>query len=262
MSRALTHVFLSIVIVLRFHLIKTCTSSFSPLPFTPKRWYVHCMTCLQEIIRKTVSTTWKDILLRDVDTLENVSRTISGKVVCPLIDNVFSAFTHFDVADTRVVILGQDPYHTISKKSDAPIAHGLAFSSLEDRFPPSLRNIVAEINGCSLVSPNLTPWCSQGVLLLNASLTVFPSQPNCHANLWSGYTDAIISHISSQCNNVVFMLWGNFAKGKASLIDGDKHLVLSAGHPSPLSVRHFRGCNHFTLANEYLTRSGKSAIKW
>lgn len=216
---------------------------------------------LQEIIKKTVTTTWKDVLLRDAETLENVSRAIAGQVVCPLVENVFSAFTHFDVDCTRVVILGQDPYHTISKNG-MPIAHGLAFSSLEDRFPPSLRNIVKEIDGCSLNRPNLTPWCSQGVLLLNASLTVLRSRPNCHADLWKSYTDNLISHISSECDSVVFMLWGNFAKGKAGLIDADKHLVLSSGHPSPLSVRHFRGCKHFQLANEYLQKHGKPEIKW
>ena len=177
---------------------------------------------------------------------------------------LFNAFhlTHPD--KVKVVILGQDPYHGEGE------AHGLAFSVPDGiKTPPSLRNIFKEIqsefpDSATPESGNLTRWAKQGVLLLNTVLTVRKDSARSHAGLgWELFTDAVIKAISDNSEGVVFMLWGKDAAAKQSLINRDRHLVLSAPHPSPLSAyRGFFGCMNFAEANTYLERQGKSPIVW
>lgn len=167
--------------------------------------------------------------------------------------DVFRALTLCPIYNTKVVILGQDPYHGDGQ------ANGLAFSVNKNvAIPPSLRNIMKELKedvGTTLDSGDLTCWAENGVLLLNTVLTVRESKANSHANIigWESYTDDILRQLNTSRNNIVFMLWGNHAKSKARLIDSSKHLVLTASHPSPLSAhRGFFGCKHFSRANEFL----------
>ena len=162
------------------------------------------------------------------------------------------------------MILGQDPYHGAGE------ANGLAFSVNSDiKIPPSLRNIYKELElefGNAQIDSGdmLISWANQGVLLLNATLTVIKDKPNSLADIgWQAVTDKITSEISKKASNVVFMLWGSFAQKKADLIDGARHCILSTTHPSPLSAyRGFLGCNHFKLANEYLVKNNKKPIVW
>ncbi|MBI3573521.1 uracil-DNA glycosylase [Candidatus Kaiserbacteria bacterium] len=176
---------------------------------------------------------------------------------------VFRAFELTKPEDVRVVILGQDPYHTPG------VADGLAFSTLPyNPIPPSLQNMFKEIEDelgirCEK-NPDLTRWAKQGVLLLNASLSVGAGEANSHADFgWHFFTDAIIHAISEKCDHVVFILWGSFAGKKETLIDWTKHLVLKSAHPSPLSAhRGFFGNGHFKLANEYLKSHGRGEIDW
>ena len=165
--------------------------------------------------------------------------------------------------DVKVVILGQDPYHTPG------VADGLAFSSFSSyRVPPSLQNIYKEIEMEFGVkpkeNPDLTHWANQGVLLLNSSLTVESEKANSHVDFgWHKFTDEVISIISRECEHVVFMLWGNYARSKKHLIDESKHLLLESAHPSPLSAhRGFFGNNHFKKANEYLEKNSRVKILW
>ena len=176
-----------------------------------------------------------------------------GKVIYPQFDHVFNALNLCSFANTRVIILGQDPYHGQGQ------AHGLSFSVPNGvPVPPSLQNIFSEIRrdlGRPIpASGNLEAWASKGILLLNTALTVEAHQANSHAQIgWHQFTDQIISQISNNKSHCVFMLWGRNARDKNKLIDGNKHLILEAAHPSPLSAhRGFMGCGHFGKANEYL----------
>jgi uracil-DNA glycosylase len=196
--------------------------------------------------------------------------SVAGRKVFPLRENVFAAMRLTSLASTRVVIIGQDPYFN-EHAGKGPEAHGLCFSVQKGiPTPPSLRNILQEINNSIYagkevsVDPDLTRWASQGVLLLNASLTVFAGQPNSHANLgWHELTDDIISTISIKKKNVVFMLWGAFAQKKVSLVDTQKHLILSTTHPSPLSAhKGFSGSGVFVKCNKYLIDHGMEPIIW
>ncbi len=183
--------------------------------------------------------------------------------VYPPAGKIFAAFDNSPFKDTKVVIIGQDPYHGPGQ------ANGLSFSVNPGiQIPPSLRNIFKEISA-DIGTPipadgDLTRWARQGVLLLNATLTVREHQPRSHANLgWSELTDAAVRAINEHGENVVFMLWGSDAIRKGSMIDRNKHLVLTAPHPSPLSAsRGFFGCRHFSQANEYLLAHGKEPIQW
>mgnify|MGYP003502979607 FL=1 len=188
----------------------------------------------------------------------------SGQVIYPPEADVFNAFRYTAFADLKVVIIGQDPYHGPNQ------AHGLSFSVREGvAIPPSLRNMYKELaleypefqqpkHGC------LESWARQGVLLLNTVLTVVANEANSHRHLgWDQFTDRVISAISAHATPVVFLLWGSHAIKKQALIDGSKHFVLTAPHPSPLSAhRGFLGCGHFAKANELLTQVGKTAIDW
>lgn len=212
---------------------------------------------------------WKE-LLRD-EFGKEYWKTLTERVkaeylkdqVFPHPKNIFRAFELCAPGDVKVVILGQDPYHTPG------VAHGLAFSTVsENPIPPSLLNIFKEIEaefGAPINrDPDLTRWAAQGVLLLNASLTVKSGIANSHAEYgWHAFTDAVIKAISENCEHVVFLLWGAFAGKKEELIDPKKHLILKSPHPSPLSAnRGFFGNGHFKKTNEYLKAHGRGEIEW
>lgn len=187
----------------------------------------------------------------------------AGKTIYPAGQFIFNAFNTTPFDEVKVVILGQDPYHNPGQ------AHGLAFSVPENVAPPpSLVNIFKEIQedlGLQMVrTGTLVKWAQQGVLLLNAALTVEAHQPMSHSKIgWHHFTDDVIRLISEKKEHVVFMLWGGFAKGKAPLIDKSKHLVLTAAHPSPLSAHNgFFGCQHFSKANRWLQEHGLKPIDW
>jgi uracil-DNA glycosylase len=187
----------------------------------------------------------------------------AGKVVYPPGKLIFNAFDCTPFDKVKVVILGQDPYHNPGQ------AHGLSFS-VPDKVPPppSLVNIFKELrDDLDIPIPNtgnLEKWAKQGVLLINASLTVEANTPMSHSKVgWHHFTDEVIKHISDNKENVVFMLWGKFAQNKAELIDGSKHKILKAAHPSPLSAYNgFYGCKHFSKANHYLREAGEKPIDW
>ena len=186
----------------------------------------------------------------------------AGATIFPPGSQIFRAFDLTPMDKVKVVILGQDPYHGPGQ------AHGLSFSVPHGvPAPPSLKNIFKEIetdlgvemSGC----PNLEKWAEQGVLLLNAVLTVRSGEAASHSKIgWQEFTDAVIKCISDKCEGVVFMLWGNFARTKSALIDSTRHYVLEAAHPSPLARGAFFGCRHFSQTNALLKAQGKSPIDW
>ncbi|XP_046911632.2 uracil-DNA glycosylase-like [Dermatophagoides farinae] len=188
----------------------------------------------------------------------------NSHTIYPPENQVFSWSFHCDIDNVKVIILGQDPYHGPKQ------ANGLAFSVERDvAKPPSLINIFKEIKNeyPEFIIPahgDLKQWSSQGVLLLNASLTVRANQANSHSNHgWEQFTDSIIKYLNQNYSNRVFMLWGNYAQKKGAVIDSKKHLVLKSVHPSPLSVmRGFFGCGHFKQANDYLIKHGIKPIDW
>ena len=186
----------------------------------------------------------------------------AGKRIFPPGSQVFRAFDLTPVDKVKVVILGQDPYHGPGQ------AHGLSFSVPDNMpAPPSLKNIFKEIEsdlGMRMSGyPNLEKWARQGVLLLNAVLTVRNGEAASHSKIgWEQFTDAVIRYISDNCEGVVFMLWGNFARSKRDLIDRSKHHVLEAAHPSPLARGAFFGCRHFSQANNILAARGLQPIDW
>jgi uracil-DNA glycosylase len=212
---------------------------------------------------------WKDLIIDELSKpyftklTERVREEYLSGAVFPHPTKIFRAFNYFEPAETKVVILGQDPYHTPG------VAHGLSFSTESSNpVPPSLQNIFKELEleyGQKVNhNPDLTRWAAQGVLLLNASLTVKSGLANSHADYgWHTFTDAIIKALSEKHEHIVFLLWGAFACKKEAEIDRTKHLVLKAPHPSPLSAhKGFFGCNHFKQANEYLKQYGRSEINW
>ena len=186
----------------------------------------------------------------------------AGKRIFPPGSQIFRAFDLTPVDKVKVVILGQDPYHGPGQ------AHGLSFSVPDNMpAPPSLKNIFKEIESDLGVRmsgyPNLEKWARQGVLLLNAVLTVRNGEAASHSKIgWEQFTDAVICYISDNCEGVVFMLWGNFARSKRDLIDRSKHHVLEAAHPSPLARGAFFGCRHFSQANNILAARGLQPIDW
>ena len=186
-----------------------------------------------------------------------------GKKIFPPGSQIFNAFNTTAIDNVKVVILGQDPYHGQGQ------AHGLCFSVAPGiPPPPSLINIFKELQADTGVSipdhGNLTHWAEQGVFLLNASLTVRSGEPMSHAKIgWAEFTDAVIRLISEKKRNVVFLLWGKFAQEKRVLIDENKHLILKAAHPSPLSAHAgFFGCRHFSKTNDWLVSKGIDPVDW
>lgn len=194
---------------------------------------------------------------------EFLKKEYAGGTVFPPMEDIFNSLKYTDYNDCRVVILGQDPYHERGQ------AHGLAFSVQKGvKIPPSLQNIYKEIHtelGLPIPSHgHLTYWAKQGVLLMNAVLTVREGQANSHKNMgWEIFTDRIISILNERPEPIVFMLWGNNAKLKSRLITNSRHLILTSAHPSPLSAYNgFFGNNHFKKANEFLTVHYGKGIDW
>ena len=203
----------------------------------------------------------KDYFLQAVQHLK-IEKS-QGKTIYPPGKYIFNAFDTTPFDKVKVVILGQDPYHGPGQ------AHGLCFSVQKGvPPPPSLLNIFKELKediGMEIPSHgDLTHWATQGVFLLNASLTVRAGEPMSHSQIgWAPFTDAVIKTISQKKEHVVFLLWGKFAKEKISLINTEKHLVLTAAHPSPLSAHNgFLGCKHFSTTNQYLIKNGIDPIDW
>lgn len=216
-----------------------------------------------------IEESWKNVLQGEfskpyfAELIDFVKKEYQEQVIYPNGKEIFNAFWHCPLEKVKVVILGQDPYHGPGQ------AHGLSFSVREGvAFPPSLLNIFKEINrdlDQSMPSNgDLTRWADQGVLLLNATLTVRAHQAGSHQQKgWEQFTDAVIQQIAMKKSNVVFMLWGAYAQKKAAFIPDNSHLKLHAPHPSPLSAhRGFLGCGHFSKANEYLGECGLEEIKW
>ena len=216
-----------------------------------------------------IQQSWKNALAQEFEKpyFESLVRFLhqekaEGKIIFPPGSQIFRAFDLTPVDKVKVVILGQDPYHGPGQ------AHGLSFSVPENMpAPPSLKNIFKEIESDLGVKmsgyPDLQKWARQGVLLLNAVLTVRSGEAASHSKIgWEEFTDAVIRYISDNCEGVVFMLWGNFARSKRDLIDRSKHFVLEAAHPSPLARGAFFGCRHFSQANNILASGGSRPIDW
>jgi len=211
--------------------------------------------------RRVLQKEFSKSYMRELDT--KVEQERKSKRVFPKPQDVFACLNFTPPSDVRVVILGQDPYHGPGQ------AHGFCFSVNRGiAIPPSLKNIYEELKNDvpGFVKPshgNLEAWARQGVLLLNASLTVRQSEANSHANYgWQTFTDAVIKEINDKCRGVVFILWGGFAQKKGKMISRVNHKVIEAAHPSPLSVTKFRGCKVFSQANAYLKGKGRPEIDW
>jgi uracil-DNA glycosylase len=217
-----------------------------------------------------IEESWKEVLKDEFEKIyfQHIvtflkAEKASGKIIYPRGSLIFNSFKQTPFSKIKVVIIGQDPYHNAGQ------AHGLSFS-VPDGIPkpPSLLNIFKELKndlGIEISeNGNLEKWASQGVLLLNASLTVRQNEPGSHAQIgWLQFTDEVIKKISSQKEGIIFLLWGKFAQEKQSLIDETKHFVLKAAHPSPFSASNgFFGCKHFSKTNEILMKQQKNPIDW
>lgn len=217
-----------------------------------------------------IEQSWKDALAQEFekDYFKNLTNFVrgeylSGKTIYPAAKNIFNAFDLCPLNNVRVVIIGQDPYHEPGQ------AHGLCFSVENGiELPPSLINIYKEIESDlgrkSVTNGDLSGWAKQGVLLLNATLTVQAHLAASHAGRgWETFTDAVIRAVAQNRKHVVYMLWGSFAQKKAEFVSPQENLILKSAHPSPLSAyRGFFGNHHFSRANEYLVANGESPINW
>ena len=216
-----------------------------------------------------IESSWKELLSDEFEKPYFVSLSeylkrekLSGIKIYPKGPDIFNAFNMTPVQNVKIVILGQDPYHGPEQ------AHGLSFSVPEGvALPPSLQNIYKELYTDLGIKPansgSLIKWAQQGVFLLNAVLTVRAGEAASHSKIgWMEFTDAVISKLSKERDGIVFMLWGNFAKGKRELIDTSRHFVLEAPHPSPLARGGFFGCRHFSKANDFIKSKGKEPINW
>jgi len=213
---------------------------------------------------------WRSVLTNEfqkpyfMSLMDFVENEYNSKRCYPPKDEIFSAFNHCKFEDVKVVIIGQDPYHGKGQ------ANGLCFSVKDGiKHPPSLKNIFKEqevdLKKTYPINGNLEHWAKQGVLLLNATLTVQESRAGSHQGKgWEKFTDAVISQISEQKKDVVFLLWGGFAKKKGAKIDTNKHEVLESGHPSPLSANRgfWFGNKHFSKCNQFLKSKGFTEIDW
>ena len=219
---------------------------------------------------KKIDTDWKNILEKFTTDLEKIDKFIDSEIktyepilkILPPMDKIFNAFNYFNIQELKVVIIGQDCYHGRNQ------ANGLCFSVSDDiKNPPSLRNIIKEMSndiGKTINSSDFTYLAKQGILFLNSALTVREKCAGSHLPIWINFTDNIIKEISNNCNNILFILWGNFAKNKKKIIDLKKHNILEATHPSPLSANRggFFGCKHFSKTNDYLKSINKEPISW
>lgn len=216
-----------------------------------------------------IEESWKKVLQEEFEKpyfaqlVNFVRHAYQTQQVFPPATSIFHAFDTTPFQQVKVVIIGQDPYHNVGQ------AHGLSFSVPKGiKPPPSLINIFKEIqNSLHIPIPHdgdLTRWATQGVLLLNATLTVEAHKAGSHQGKgWERFTDSVIQRLSEQRQHIVFVLWGNYAQQKATLIDSTKHLILKSVHPSPLSAhRGFWGNNHFAQTNQYLVEKGKTPIDW
>ncbi|MDM8565608.1 uracil-DNA glycosylase [Candidatus Halobeggiatoa sp. HSG11] len=207
---------------------------------------------------------WQRILATKLNNFHCLTDFLNAEtqVTYPPKDLIFNAFNLCPFNQIKVVIIGQDPYHGEGQ------ANGLCFAVNDGvKIPPSLRNIFKELHsdlGIEIpTSGNLERWAKQGVLLLNSILTVQANQAASHRNKgWEQFTDIVIKQISEQREQIVFLLWGNYAHKKGSIIDTSKHYILKSAHPSPLSARNFFGNQHFSKTNQYLTDCGKTTINW
>jgi len=238
---------------------------------------------MEEIIENNVTTDWKQIILslidNDINTMLNNHNDNYNEdfKIFPPNKLIFNCFNHFNLSETKVVILGQDPYHGEDQ------AMGLCFSvpqniKIKDKkFPPSLKNIFKEIDSDQDIINNLkektkiqlnhgdlTNWAKQGVLLLNTALTVRERCPMSHTKYWKNFTDNLLKYISENTNKVIFVLWGLPAKNRKKLIDTNKHYILEATHPSPLGANKggWFGCKHFSKTNTLLEKNNKLPIDW
>ena len=226
-----------------------------------------------------IETSWEKALAPEIEkeywhklTTFVKTEIKTGKEVFPHPENIFTAYNLCPFEKTNVVILGQDPYHSMStvEGKNVPTAHGLCFSVVKGaKQPPSLKNIFKELKSeyPDFKIPthgNLEHWAKQGVLLLNATLTVRAHEPMSHSKQgWEKFTDATIRKISNEKENIIFILWGKHARAKKELINTSKHTILEAAHPSPFSAHNgFLGCNHFKKTNEILKKLGKQPIEW
>ncbi|EAL68111.1 uracil glycosylase [Dictyostelium discoideum AX4] len=220
--------------------------------FTDKQW------------KEALSGEFGKAYFKKMITQLNKRYSSKEKPIYPPKNEIFSAFNYAHLEDVKVVIIGQDPYHGKGQ------AHGLSFSVKKGVSPPpSLINIYKEletdIEGFKRPLKNgfLEPWARQGVFLLNAVLTVEEATPNSHKDFgWADFTDAVLKILSKQDQPIVFILWGGFAQKKEKLFTNKNHLVLKSGHPSPLSIKHFIGCKHFSKSNEFLKSKGIEEIDW
>jgi len=220
-------------------------------------------------INPKIESSWKELLIENFNSESFTSLKEflliekESQSIYPSGNQIFATFNETPVDKVKVIIIGQDPYHGEGQ------AHGLSFSVPSGiKPPPSLVNIFKEIHadlGVDIPNHgNLENWAKEGVLLLNATLTVRAGQAGSHQGKgWEEFTDAVISKLSDKKENLVFLLWGRFAQAKASLIDEKKHCILTAAHPSPFSAYNgFFGCSHFSKTNEYLNEHGKKPINW
>lgn len=227
-----------------------------------------------DTLKTSCHTNWQSILTHHLDSYANViNNQINkdleiGHDVYPKVEQIFNAFNYFNMDDLKVVIIGQDCYHSLSK-NEKPFAHGLCFSVPQEcnQCPPSLKVIFKELEAeydVKRTNTNLEDWAKQGVLLLNCALTVRQNKAGSHMKIWIDFTKSIIRHITEHHKHVVYILWGEFAKGFATLINENDNMILTCRHPSPLAYNKgpFIGNNHFKLANDYLEHNGKGKINW
>ena len=211
---------------------------------------------------------WREALTPHLDPAgtaalgEFVAQEYATRTIYPPVEDLFAAYRLCSPPECRVLLLGQDPYHRPGQ------AHGLSFSVRPGvRVPPSLRNVFRELAADLAVAPptggDLTGWAAQGVLLLNSVLTVREGSPNSHAGHgWEAFTDATIRALDARDERIVFLLWGGYARRKRGLITNPAHVVLEAGHPSPLNPRGFLGCRAFSATNKALADAGRATIDW
>ncbi len=222
------------------------------------------------LVTPEIEESWKNKLTKEFrsDYFKELKQFLmteksAGKIIYPAGKNIFNAFNHTPFDKVKVVIIGQDPYHGPGQ------ANGLCFS-VSDGIPqpPSLKNIFKELNSDLAINPpisgNLEKWAMQGVLLLNATLTVENGLPGSHQNQgWEQFTNAVIRLVSEEKEGVIFLLWGKFAQAKEDIIDSGKHFLLKAAHPSPFSAYNgFLGCKHFSKVNEILKQTKRTPIDW